>query len=413
MISVDEALERILEGIEPLGLERIPVTEALGRVLGEDVCSSLLIPPKDNSAMDGYALRSEDTRGAGSGSPRVLKVIGDLPAGSTFTGCVERGQAVRIMTGAPIPSGADAVVMKEYTEAQGDEVRVFKEVKEGENIRRAGEDVRPGEVVIKRGTAISPSEMGMIASLGLPFVTVYQRPRVSILSTGSELVEPGEEGGEGKIYNSNGYSLYGQVLSTGAIPSYIGIAGDERDSLREKLSLALKAGDVVVTSGGVSVGDYDFVKDALKELEGEMMFWKVAIKPGKPLAFGRVGGKPLFGLPGNPVSSMVIFEEFVRPALLKMMGRERIYRRVMEAILAEDVKKSPGRRHFIQATIEERDGTLYARPLKARGSGILSSLVKADGLLVIDEDVTHMEAGSRVRVQLIKDDFLYQKRRAY
>lgn len=413
MISVEEALERILNEIRPLGLERIPVTEALGRVLGEDLYSTRLIPPEDNSAMDGYALRSEDTAGAREDSPRPLKVIGDLPAGSTFEGRVEEGEAVRIMTGAPIPEGADAVIMKEYTRSGEGVVEVLKGVCKGENIRKAGEDVKPGDLVIPEGTLISPSEMGMMAALGRAFVPVYQRPRVSILSTGDELIEPGEVYKEGKIVNSNGYSLYGEVLSTGSIPVYIGIAKDSRESLRDKLTLALNGGDVVITSGGVSVGDYDFVKDVLKELEGEMRFWKVAIKPGKPLAFGKVKGKPVFGLPGNPVSSMVAFEEFVRPALLKMMGMRDIYRRVIEVTLGEDIEKKPGRRHFIQAILKYRDGTIYAYPLRERGSGILSSLVKADGLIVIDEDITEVKAGSRVRFQIIKERFLHQEVQGY
>lgn len=419
MISVEEALNTILGEIKTLGLERVNILESLGRVIGETIYATRLIPPKDNAAMDGYAVRAEDIVGASKNTPKVLRVIDDLPAGYISKRKVKSGEAIRIMTGAPIPEGADTVVMLEDTRIKGEPivggegmVEILREVRKGENIRRAGEDVKPGDLVVKKGTVLSPAEIGMIASLGRSFISVYQRPRVSILSTGSELVEVDEPLVEGKIVNSNSYGLYAQVLSTGAIPLKIGIARDDKGSLREKLLFAL-TGDVVVSSGGVSVGDYDYVKDVLKEMGTDMRFWKVAIKPGKPLAFGIIKGKPTFGLPGNPVSSMIAFEEFVRPALLKMMGRENIYRKTVDAVLKEDIKKKRGRRYFIQACIEERGGTIYALPLKEIGSGILSSMVKCQGLICLNEDVVEVKAGDRVKVQVLRDEFLYQGKPGY
>lgn len=416
MISVEEALNIILSEVKPLGLERVSLLESLGRVLAEAIYAAHLIPPKDNSAMDGYAVRAEDVIGASKDTPKVLRVTEDLPAGYIAKKEVKKGEAIRIMTGAPIPAGADAVVMLEDTkilkDATGEVVEVFYEVKKGENIRMAGEDVRPGDLVVKKGVVLSPGEVGMIASVGKAFINVYQRPRVSILATGDELVEVDEPLTEGKIINSNGYSLYAQVLSANCIPLNVGIARDNKKSLREKLTFAL-TGDVVVSSGGVSVGDYDYVKDVLKEMGTEMRFWKVAIKPGKPLAFGIISGKPTFGLPGNPVSSMIAFEEFVRPALLKMMGMENIYRKTVDAVLGEDIKKKPRRKHFIQSRIEEREGMFYAFPLKERGSGILSSMVKCQGLVCLNEDVIEAKAGDRVKVQILREEFLCQKRPGY
>ncbi len=415
MISVKEALNIILNEVRPIGLEKTAITNALGRTLGEDIYSNRFIPPTDNSAMDGYAVKSQDTVGSSKDTPTSLKVIEDLPAGYISKNTIRTGEAIRIMTGACIPEGADAVVMLENTSCKkaghkdevSEIVEILKEAVDGENIRPAGEDVKPGELVIEKGSVISPAEISMMAAMGKAFIHVYQRPKVSILSTGDELVDVGEPLLEGRIVNSNSYALYAQVLSAGCVPVLIGIARDNIDSLKEKLLIALN-GDVVVTSAGVSVGDYDYVKAALRDLGAEMKFWKVAIKPGKPLAFGIVKEKPLFGLPGNPVSTMIGFEEFIRPALLKFMGRKMVYRRVVEAILKNDIRKKPGRRHFIQATIEEENERMVVVPLKARGSGVLSSMVKSQGLITLAEDITEAKAGSKVKVQILREDYLNQ-----
>ncbi|MBI5343996.1 MAG: molybdopterin molybdotransferase MoeA, partial [Deltaproteobacteria bacterium] len=320
MIQVKEAIGIILEEIKPLKAEETDVLSALDRVLAEDVFAARPNPPWDNSAMDGYALISSDIKGAGPDSPAILNVIYDLPAGSDPKEAVKKGTAVRIMTGAPVPEGADAVVMVENT-AKGpdDTVLIRVMARPGENIRKSGEDFKAGELVVKAGSLIRPAEVAMLATIGRPKVKVRRRPRVAIISTGTELVNIDEVPSKGKITNSNGYMLSALVAEAGAEPVHLGIAKDTKEALLEKLGAALSS-DCIITSGGVSVGDYDFVKDVLKEMGSHMLFWKVALKPGKPLAFGVIGGKPAFGLPGNPISSLVSFEQFVRPALLKMAG---------------------------------------------------------------------------------------------
>ena len=339
MISVEKALSLILSEIKEMGTERVDITASLGRVIAENIFSKRDNPPWNNSAMDGYALRYEDIRGGSREKPAVLRVTEDLPAGYTAKNPVSKGEAIRIMTGAPIPNGADTVVMVEDTEKDGENVKIFRETTLGENIRRAGEDIKTGELVVPEGTVIRPAEVGIMATCGRAFVSVYQRPRVAVVSTGDELVDVDEEITEGKIVTSNSYTLSSMAIECGAVAFQLGIAKDTKKALKEKLLQALHA-DVIITSGGVSVGDFDFVKDVLKELGSEMKFWKVAMKPGKPLAFGTIGGKPAFGLPGNPVSCMVCFEQFVRPSLLKMMGHERIYRPVIQATKGEGAVSS-------------------------------------------------------------------------
>jgi len=402
MIRAEDAIRRILDTISPLPLEKVGILTALGRVLGEDIAAGRDIPPKNNSSMDGYALRSADTRGASPKKPVVLRVIEDIPAGSVPRCTVAPGTAARIMTGAPLPEGADAVLRMEDTEKDGDSVRILVEVEKDNDVRFAGEDVRSGELVIPRGSIVRPPEIGMLAALGRAFVSVHQRPIVAVLATGDELVDIDEPASPWKIVSSNSYSLAADVLHCGGIPLQIGIARDNREDLVAKFRAALRA-DLIVSSGGVSVGDYDLVKDVMKDVGNRMDFWRVAMRPGRPLAFGTIEGIPVFGLPGNPVSSMVSFEQFVRPSILKMAGKTKIHRHMAKAILQEDVQTKEGLKYFIRGIVSWKDGEAAVKTTGEQGSGILKSMVMANALIVIPEDVATAHAGDTVRVQLLDD----------
>jgi len=401
MLSVEEALERVLGAFHPLEPERVPILEALGRVLAGDVYAGVDVPPHANSSMDGYAVLAADTAGAGRRAPSRLRVIGELAAGYVTGTAVAPGTAIRIMTGAPIPPGADAVVRVEDTAAEGEWVEVFAQVPVGQYVRPAGEDVRRGELVLRRGTIVRPQEVGMLATLGQGQVPVTRRPRVAILATGDEVVEIDAPLAPGKIRNANSYSNAAQVVKHGGTPVMLGIARDRVEELTQKISAGLAQGvDLFLTSGGVSVGDFDLVKDVLAA-EGEINFWRVRMKPGKPLAFGRIGGVPVLGLPGNPVSVMVSFEMFVRPAILKMLGVTGWERPTVEATLMDGVKHKDERRHYLRVRVEAHEGEHRAYLTGGQGSGILSSMVKANGLAIIPEDWTHAEAGARVRVMML------------
>ncbi|MHB1005855.1 MAG: molybdopterin molybdotransferase MoeA [Chloroflexota bacterium] len=410
MISVEEALERILSFVTPLPAVDVPLLEALGQVLAEDIHSDIDVPPLDNSAMDGYAVRAADTRGASRDKPITLRVVGDLAAGYTATTSVGDGQAIRIMTGAPLPEGADAVVRFEDTDEgarptgqavapRGENVAIHKEIGPRVNIRDAGEDIHRGEIVLTAGTSLRPSEIGVLASLGRPTVRVHRRPRVAVLATGDELVPLGEALGPGKIHNSNTYSVASQVIRYGGVPMLLGIARDHKEDLASKIHQAMRA-DLLITSGGVSMGDFDVVKDVLAA-EGEVTFWRVRMKPGKPLAFGRIGGVPHLGLPGNPVSSMVTFEMFARPAILKMLGKTYWRKPSIEATLLDGEHNRDLRRVYLRAHVEKRDGQYVARLTGPQGSGILTSMAAANGLAIIPEDVPAVKAGERVRVLML------------
>lgn len=412
MISVAEAVKTILEHIAILGTERVNLLNALGRVLAEDVTSPLSIPPCENSAMDGYAVRYVDIKGATLHHPARLTICGDIPAGYAAPRPLTAGEAYRIMTGAPLPEGSDTVVMQEDTEAQDGTVHIFKECSRGSNIRKAGEDIKPGDMVVKAGTVLNPAHIGVLASIKKAFITVYQQPRVAILSTGDELADVDEELAEGKIVSSNSYSLYALVQDSGGIPVSLGISRDTRADLRAKFMEGLHT-DMILSSGGVSVGDYDFVKDVLKDLGAAMKFWKVAMRPGNPLAFGMIGGKPAFGLPGNPVSVMVSFEQFVRPSIRKMSGHTRLFRQVIEATAQEQVTAKKGRTYFIRCRVSERDGELVATTTGEQGSGILMSMAKANGLLIIPEEKEGIEPGERVKVQILDNEFAYRQWMGY
>jgi molybdopterin molybdotransferase len=404
MIRVEKALTHILNSISPLDLEKTDILNALGRVIGEDIYSNRNIPPRDNSAMDGYALKADDLKGAAVDAPAILETIEDIPAGHLPQKTVGPGQAARIMTGAQIPEGADTVVKVEETERDGNRVRIFVDSPWGDNIRYSGEDVKEGDLVISKGTIAGPAEVGMLASLGRSFIKVYQKPLVAIIATGDEIADIDEDTSEGKIISSNSYSIHAQVRECGAVALQTGIAKDRKESLMATFRAALRA-DVIISSGGVSVGDYDFVKDVMKEMGTNIEFWQVAQRPGKPLAFGTMEGKLVFGLPGNPVSSMITFEEYVRPALLKMMGHEQIFRRTIQATLTEDIKKKSGLKHFIRARVSKEGEKFTVSTTGEQGSGILKSMVLANGIIVLPEDMTSVKKGEEVTVQLIDRSF--------
>ncbi len=408
MITVKDALNHILGSISPLGLEKADILSALGRVIGEDIHAPRDIPPRDNSAMDGYALKSKDTTGAGAESPVVLNVIEDIPAGYTPQKTVGAGEAARIMTGAPVPEGADAVIMVEETKSDDAGVRIYAEAAEGQNIRYAGEDVREGDLVIRAGTLLRPAEVGMLSALGRSFVKVYRRPLVALIATGDELVDIDGAASPGKIVSSNSYSLAAQVMECGGIPLQLGIAKDTKYDLTEKFRDAMRA-DIIVSSAGVSVGDYDFVKDVMKDMGIGIDFWQVAQRPGKPMTFGVREGRPVFGLPGNPVSSMITFEQYVRPAILKMTGHENIFRKAIRAKLTEDIKKKKGLRYFIRARVKRHGGGFVAETTGEQGSGILRSMVLANGIIVIPEDADFVKADSEVMVQLLDNSHDFTK----
>jgi molybdopterin molybdotransferase len=388
MLSVEEAQERMLALVQPLDLGQVPILEALGQVLGLDVFATNDIPPLDNSAMDGYAVRAED-------------IVGDLAAGYVFAGAVEPGTAVRIMTGAPVPRSADTVVRFERTRRVGDVVEILEAVRMGRNIRRAGEDVRSGELVLPQGALLRPQEIGMLASLGRAEAPVIRRPRVAILATGEEVVPIGSPLAPGRIYNANSYSSAAQVLRYGGVPLLLGIARDQRDELSAKIRGGLQQGvDLLITSGGVSVGDFDMVKEVLAA-EGEIHFWWVNMKPGKPLAFGQIGGVPVLGLPGNPVAAMISSELFVRPAILKMLGRKVWAKPSIRAVLEDSISGKDDRRHYLRVHVWREGGQIQARLTGPQGSGILKSMVQANGLAIIPEERGELAAGESVQVLML------------
>ncbi len=404
LTQLEEAQRIVLESTPILGLEKISILDALGCVLGEDIVADRDNPPWDNSAMDGFAVRWDDIKQEHAIQKTVtLTVIEDVAAGKMPSKSIGAGQAIRIMTGAPLPKGADTVLKVEDTEHTPDSVRVFKPEQQGANIRPQGEDVRKGECIISKGTRIRPGEAGMLAILAKSFVFAHQRPRVAILSTGDELADLDERFSEEKIINSNSYGIAAAVQEAGGIPVLLGIARDTPAALKDKISQGLTA-DILVLSGGVSMGDYDFTKAVFQELGAAMNFWKLAIRPGQPLAFGKIQGKLAFGLPGNPVSSMVTFEQLVRPAMLKMSGHRSYGRPVVQAIFQEKFSKRTDRRHFLRGVLAREEGVFTVRTTGAQGSGILTSMVKANCLIDIPVEVERVNPGDLVSVQLLSGE---------
>ena len=412
MLSVEDALERILDHFHVLDTEERPLLKALGQVLAEDAVSAHDIPPLDNSAMDGYAVQAASVAEASENSPVTLRVVGAVAAGELPSSSVEPGSAVRIMTGAPIPQGADSVVPFEETDeierrnsgGSMTEIGVRIAAPKGSDIRPAGQDVRKGTRVLGKGVTLRPSEIGVLASLGFDKVTVVRRPVVAVLSTGDELLGAGDPYAPGKIYDSNSYSVAASVLRYGGVPKLLGIARDNLDSMNAKLREGLEA-DMLITSAGVSKGDYDMVKDVLAE-HGRIAFWSVRMRPAKPLAFGVLdsdGGRkvPHLGLPGNPVSAMVAFEQFGRAAIHKMMGKSGFLKPRIQAVLDEPIYNTDGRRVFARAVITKQNGDYHAKLTGNQSSNLLTSMAGANGLAVCPEDMPVKDTGEIVEVQML------------
>ncbi len=405
ILSVEDALEQVLSVFSALEAEHVAVLDALGRILAEDIYALGDIPPHANTAMDGYAVIAEDTTGASPSAPVSLRVIENLSAGYIAEQQVTPGTAIRIMTGAPMPKGADAVIPFEETQQTDNVVELYSDVAVRKNVRYAGEDVKTGDHVLSSGKRIRPQEIGMLAALGYAEVKVIRRPKVAILATGDELVSIDAPLTPGKIRNSNEYSNAAQVIKYGGIPLMLGIARDNITDLTEKIQIALVEGaDLLLTSGGVSVGDFDVVKQVLVA-EGEMSFWRVRMKPGKPLAFGIISSEiegvkrsvPVLGMPGNPVSAMVSFELFVRAAILKMSGFAEYNKPTIDVIMDDPIPTKDQRRHYVRVYITQRDGVYHAALTGQQGSGILNSMVLANGLAIIPENWSHASAGAHVK----------------
>ena len=406
MRSVEEALKTVLDSTKVLGTERIAIQDAHGRVLAEDVSSGLFHPPWDNSAMDGFAVKWDDIKNASKENGVRLRIVGDVRAGIMPDKPVNKGEAIRIMTGAPVPDGADTVVRVEDTKGEGDSVNIFYAGEKGENVRHKGENIKKGDIVLTKGSVLNAAHIGVMAMVGKPVVTAYRRPKVMVLATGDELADLDEEITENKIPNSNGYTVAAQVIEAGGIPHLLGIARDNKESLREKIGEGLH-GDMLLVSGGVSVGMYDFVKDILKEYGIDMKFWTVGLRPGHPVAFGLVGDKPIFGLPGNPVSTMVTFEVFARPAILKMSGHTSLSRPLVDAVCEEEFRTRPGRTNYVRAVTRYKEGKYFVKSTGDQGSGILISMSRANSFMVLPPDKEKVLQGEVVKVQLFVGDIDY------
>jgi molybdopterin molybdotransferase len=399
-VRVTEAQEMVLGCVQPVGVEKVALIEALHRVTAEEVTAQRHIPLDDNSAMDGYAVRHADVEGAARDQPAVLEVLEILPAGKRPRHHIAPGTAVKIMTGAPLPEGADTVVQVEHTDGSDTRVQIYRAPRLGSNLRRRGEDIRQGECVLASQTFLRPAELGVLASVGKAQVLVYQRPRVAILATGDEIIDPGEPDTQGKIINSNSYTLAGQITEAGGSPLLLGVAPDDRAIMSQRIASGLRA-DVLITSGGVSVGSFDYVRECLDAFGFQARFWTVAVRPGSPATFGMVGHVPVFSLPGNPVASMVTFELFVRPALRKMTGRCDLFRPRLDAVLQDEVEKRRGVRTLLRGVLRQDDGQTTVTTTGPQGSGILRSMSLANCLIDIPEDTEHLQPGDSVQVMLL------------
>lgn len=397
MIGIEEAQKTILKYITPLETEKVDLFRGLNRVTSEDHIAPWDIPAADNSAMDGYAFSHAALTGD------RLRVIGFLPAGEAGFAPVRPGEAVKIMTGAPIPPGCDTVVPIEDAEEDGGWIRLTSAVKTGMFIRKKGEDIRKGGIVIPSGRQLRPQEIGMLSAMGTTVLTVYRRTRVAILATGDELLEPGSKPSPGKIIDSNSHSLAAQVLDAGAEPMLLGITPDTLDATCDKIRAGAQA-DFLLISGGISVGDHDFVKVAIEKLGGSVAFWKVKVKPGKPLAFALLEGKPVFALPGNPVGAMVSFELFVRPSILKSMGHRRLFRPIVKAVLLEPVNNEEERTHLVRGIVSLRDNRYHVSTTGNQSSGRLSSMIEGNGLIRLAPEASHA-AGDEVDVLMLDRSF--------
>ncbi len=402
-IEVERARELILGDVKaPLSTEKVDLLAALGRVLCEEVIADRDVPPQDNSAMDGYGLRAAESEAA-QFKPLRMPVIADIPAGRPWSGELLAGAAVRIMTGASLPAGVDAVVRRELVEELDEAIILKAPVVLGNDIRRAGEDVRQGETVLAMGTRITPAAIGMLAAVGMPYVSVVRKPKVAVLATGDEIVDFHQVPGPGTIRNSNSFSMAALVLQAGGVPQIFPITRDDPAVIRQALLEAVSGSDLVLTSGGVSMGDYDFLQDVIRDLpEAQVRFWQVCMKPGKPLLYSQVAGKPVIGLPGNPVSTMVSFEQFVRPLMKKMAGwaDSALLLPKERAIVVDDLSSPGSRRHYARG-IAARDkvGKLTVKLTGAQGSGILNSMVKGNCLVVQPSGAVGARAGEEVEIE--------------
>lgn len=397
MISIAEAQSLILQQTSVLKTEEVPLLQGLGRIITSDIHSPWDLPSADNSAMDGYAFSHESLHG------NYLKVTDFLPAGMERTVPVVAGETVKIMTGAHVPPGCDTVVPIEDVEEVKDGIRLKGEVRPGSHIRKKGENTRKGELVIASGTILGPQEIGMLVTMGKMDLPVYRIPRVAVIATGDELVEAGATPGAAAKINSNSYSIAAQIIEAGARPEIFGIAKDNRESTREKILDGLNA-DIVITSGGVSAGDRDYVKEVIQELGGEILFWKVNMKPGKPFAFAILNGKMIFALPGNPVSTMIAFELFVRPVLLKMMGHVRIFRPVVKATLTDHVRNKGDRPHLVFSKVTLNDGTYLVETTGDQNSSNLGIMLQANGIIEVAPGKA-INPGTEINVNLLNREF--------
>ncbi len=404
MLSVKEAQEKIFNCPVKQKIKKVSLLDSLGLVLAENMISEDFIPAYDNSSIDGFAVKAVDIIGADKNYPVKLKLIkGDLPAGKIPEKKLESGYCIQIMTGAPIPEGSDCVVMKEDAIKEGKDVLIFRECKQGENVRYKGEDIKKGDIVIKKGKKISPGGIGVMASIGRSEILVSFPPTVGILTTGSELIEINEKLETGKVRDSNSYSLYAQIKEAGAYPKKYGIVGDDKGMLKKKIRETLSVCDILLLTGGVSVGDDDLVKEVLGELDVEFIFWRVNQRPGKPIAFLTYKDKFIFALPGNPVSAMVCFELYVRPLIKKIMGDNKLFRNSITARASSDFKHMEGRTDFVRVKIEKVENEMYFQSTGMQSSAILTSMSEADGLAVFPGEIGNIEKNTEVEVYLLKE----------
>jgi len=401
LVPVEEARDRILSAVSPLGSLQVPLTEAYGCVLAQDVVADHDMPDFASSAMDGFAVRSSDISGASPEQPVELKIVGRAMIGRRPESTVGGHEASRIATGAPIPAGADTIVPVENAEVLGEVVRIIEPAPEGRHIRPVGEDVRTGAVLVEQGRRLGAPELGLLANAGFPHPVVHPRPRVIVLSTGDELIPPTEQPEFGQVRDSNAYTIFGAVREAGAIPVLAGIVKDDVDQLKETLLVHEIQADAFISTGGVSVGERDVVKAAFFR-RGDLDFYKVAMQPGMPQGFGRIEGKPYWGLPGNPVSVFVSFEVFVRPALMKMLGRSQVRRPEVTAVLTQDVSGPVGKLQFARVVVARGADGWSATPTGGRGSNLISTVSRANGLAMIPVGTETAPAGSQVRVMLFR-----------
>lgn len=401
MTPIKEAKKIVLDSVHPLDYENVSIMEAYNRVLYEDIVSDVMIPSADASAMDGYAVIASDTNGASINSPIRLQVIGEVRSGGPAAGKkVAKGTAIGIMTGAMLPAGADSVIEVEYTEEEDGYVKIFDEAIRYKNCRFAGESIKKGDKVLRQGAKLSSADLGILASLNYKTAKVYKQATVAIISTGDELIDIGKEIQVGQIRDSNAYSIYSEVKKINALPHYLGITKDTLQDVKEIFLKALES-DVVISTGGVSKGKYDLVKKAYADLGIEIQFENVNVKPGKPCTFGNKGDKLIFGLPGNPVSALTSFIQFVRPALLSLMGAKNINQPVVNAFLEEDIKKQSGKVHLLRGLFTIRNNDFYVATTGNQKSSVLSSMSKANCLIMLSENIANIRAGEKVPIQLI------------